>query len=66
MIVSMIDAKKTSGRLTVLAGDGSEIEDISLAALGDSATAESRVGLGNDDGGTGGESENGGGELHGD
>jgi hypothetical protein len=52
--------------LTVLAGDGSKIEDIGLAALGDSATAESRVGLGYDDGSAGGESEDGGGELHGD
>jgi hypothetical protein len=50
--------------LTVLAGDGSKIEDIGLAALGDSATTESRVGLGYDDGSAGGESEDGGGELH--
>jgi hypothetical protein len=50
--------------LTVLAGDSSKIEDISLAALGDSATAESRVGLSDDDGSTGDESEDG--ELHGD
>jgi hypothetical protein len=66
LIVSIIYIRKTSILLTVLAGDGSEIKDISLAALGDSATAKSRVGLGHDDGGAGGESEDGGRELHGD
>jgi hypothetical protein len=50
--------------LTILAGDGSKIEDVSLAALGDSATAEGRVGLGDNDGSAGDESEDG--ELHGD
>jgi hypothetical protein len=66
LIVSIIHIRKTCVKLTVLAGNGSEVEDISLAALGDSAAAKSRVGLGHDDGGAGGESEDGGGEMHGD
>ena len=49
---------------TVLAADGGEIEDVKLAALSGSATAESRVGLGQGDGSAGGEGEDGGGELH--
>jgi hypothetical protein len=51
--------------LTVLAGDSSKIEDVKLAALCDSAAAKGRVGLGHDDGSAGEESEDGGGELHG-
>jgi hypothetical protein len=62
----MVTARKTCIVLTVLASDGSKVEDISLAALGDSATAESRVGLSDNDGSAGGESEDSGEELHGD
>lgn len=50
--------------LTVLAGDGSEVEDVKLAALGGPATAKGRVGLSNDDRGASGESEDGSEELH--
>lgn len=52
--------------LTVLAGDGSKIENVKLAALSNSAAAKGRVGLSHDDGSAGSESEDGGGELHGD
>lgn len=50
--------------LTVLAGDGSKVKDVKLAALGGPATAKGRVGLGNNDGGAGGEGEDGREELH--
>jgi hypothetical protein len=56
----------TKATLTVLAGDSGKIKDVNLAALCDPATAKGRVGLGHDDGSAGGESEDGGGELHGD
>jgi len=49
---------------TVLAADGSKVEDVELAALSHSATAEGRVGLGEGDRSACGESEDGGGELH--
>lgn len=50
--------------LTVLAGDGSKVEDVELAALGSTATAESWVRLGESNRSAGGEGEDGGGELH--
>ena len=65
-VVSRFNVRKTRAILTVLAGDGSKIKDVELAALCNPAATKSRVGLGHDDGCAGGESEDGGGELHGD
>jgi len=65
-VVSRFVVNMIRTALTVLAGDGSKIKDIDLAALCDSAAAKSRVGLGDNDGSAGGESEEGSGELHGD
>ena len=50
---------------TVLAADSGKVEDVELAALRNAAGAEGRVDLGQDDRGTCGEGEDGGGELHG-
>ena len=63
-VVSRVDVRGTKATLTVLAGDGSKIKDVKLAALCNSGAAKGRVGLSHDDGSAGSESENGGGELH--
>lgn len=64
--VSWFNASRTKSTLTILAGNGSKIKNVKLAALCHPATAEGRVGLSHDDGSAGGEGENGGRELHGD
>jgi hypothetical protein len=64
-VVSEFNVGRVKPTLTVLAGNGSKIEDVKLAALCDSAAAKGRVGLGHDDRSAGNESEDGGGELHG-
>lgn len=63
LIDSTFEGQKS--KLTVLAGNGSKIKDVKLAALCDSAAAKGRVGLSHDDGSAGDESEDGGRELHG-
>lgn len=59
-----VDIASTWTTLTVLAGDGSKVKYVKLAALGGPATAKGRVGLGHNDGGAGGEGEDGREELH--
>ena len=63
LIDSTFEGQKS--KLTALAGNGSKIKDVKLAALCDSAAAKGRVGLSHDDGSAGDESEDGGRELHG-
>jgi hypothetical protein len=60
----MIGARNSSIALTVLAGNGSKIKDVKLAALCHAASTKGRIGLGPDDGSAGGESEDSGRELH--
>ena len=62
--VSWFKLGRTQATLTVLAGDGGKVKDVKLAALCNPAATKGRVGLSHDDGSTGGESEDGGGELH--
>ena len=64
-VVSGLKVRRAKPALTVLAGDGSKIKDVKLAALSDSAAAKSRVGLSHGDGSAGNESEDCGRELHG-
>lgn len=65
MIVNTYGGRPERVSLTVLAGDCGKVQDVELAALSDSAAAERRVGLSHNDGSAGGESEDGGRELHG-